>query len=74
MNDPLVKSCADYALAGMMRGASYEFGTALHFIDCDGRRVFTTTKLYEAAMFAEELYQRIMAVRSAANRGHQIHE
>jgi hypothetical protein len=63
MMDAHAKACADYALAGIERGGSYVEGRWQYHVNRDGRRVFDSHDRREAAMFAEELYERIQAIR-----------
>lgn len=70
--DGNVKCCRDYSAVGIRRGTCYEDGKSLHYVERDGRRLFSTRSSSEAAMFAEELYERITNARTSVGRLHKI--
>lgn len=59
MSDPNVKRCNDYAAVGIETGYSTQRGW---YVDREGRCLGEWTTPDEAAMFAEELYERLRRV------------
>lgn len=63
--DELTKTCVDYSLVGITRTMTLHENNPHYHVNRDGRRVFSAMSEREAAMFAEELYERIQLVRAA---------
>lgn len=58
--DPNAKRSMDYAVAGISLGGGPGPG---YWVERDGRRIFESTNWRDVAMFAEELFERLLIAR-----------